>query len=150
LEITTVKSKTKIKYLNQTIMEKQKWALMKLFSLMLKNRAKEENNIKQISPDWLKYFSRKELIEIINHIYDGNIPEGYQLVDMENADLLRVIGDDFSIISYVTNKWSKEVISAPVENKETVKENPESQSNEKAKPQNTTEKKELIGKDKNS
>ncbi|HBI00497.1 MAG TPA: hypothetical protein PLL09_01060 [Flavobacterium sp.] len=131
-------------------MEKQKWALMKLFSLMLKNRAKEENNIKQISPDLLKYFSRKELIEIINHIYDGNIPEGYQLVDMENADLLRVIGDDFSIISYVTNKWSKEVISAPVENKETVKENPESQSNEKAKPQNTTEKKELIGKDKNS
>ena len=131
-------------------MEKQKWALMKLFSLMLKNRAKEENNIKQISPDLLKYFSRKELIEIINHIYDGNIPEEYQLVDMENADLLRVIGDDFSIISYVTNKWSKEVISAPVENKETVKENPESQSNEKAKPQNTTEKKELIGKDKNS
>lgn len=136
-------------------MEKQKWALMKLFSLMLKNRAKEENNIKQISPDLLKYFSRKELIEIISHIYDGNIPEEYQLVDMENADLLTVIGDDFSIISYVANKWSKEVISAPVEtipveSKEVVVKNPESQSNEKAKPQNTTEKKELIGKDKNS
>lgn len=136
-------------------MEKQKWALMKLFSLMLKNRAKEENNIKQISPDLLKYFSRKELIEIISHIYDGNIPEEYQLVDMENADLLTVIGDDFSIISYVTNKWSKEVISAPVEtipveSKEVVVKNTESQSNEKAKPQNTTEKKELIGKDKNS
>lgn len=136
-------------------MEKQKWALMKLFSLMLKNRAKEENNIKQISPDLLKYFSRKELIEIISHIYDGNIPEEYQLVDMENADLLTVIGDDFSIISYVANKWSKEVISAPVEtipveSKEVVVKNTESQSNEKAKPQNTTEKKELIGKDKNS
>lgn len=131
-------------------MEKEKCALMRLFSLMLKNRAKEGKPFKQISYDLLKYFSRKELIEIINHIYDGNIPEEYQLVDMENADLLTVIGDDFCIISYVTNKWSKEVISAPVENKETVKENPESQSNEKAKPQNTTEKKELIGKDKNS
>lgn len=96
-------------------MEKQKWALMKLFSLVLKNRAKDEKETKQISADLLKYFSRKELIEIINHIYDGDIPEQYELVDMENEELLKVIGDDFSIISYVTNKWSKEVSSAPVE-----------------------------------
>ena len=96
-------------------MEKQKWALMKLFSLVLKNRAKDEKETKQISADLLKYFSRKELIEIINHIYEGAIPEEYQLVDMENADLLKVIGDDFSIISYVTNKWSKEVSSETFE-----------------------------------
>ena len=96
-------------------MEKQKWALMKLFSLVLKNRAKDEKETKQISADLLKYFSRKELIEIINHIYDGVIPEEYELVDMENEELLKVIGDDFSIISYVTNKWSKEASSAPVE-----------------------------------
>lgn len=96
-------------------MEKQKWALMKLFSLVLKNRAKDEKETKQISADLLKFFSRKELIEIINHIYDGVIPEEYELVDMENEELLKVIGDDFSIISYVTNKWSKEVSSQPVE-----------------------------------
>ncbi len=95
-------------------MDKQKLALMKLFSMVLKNRAKEEQETKQISPELLKHFSRKELIEIINHIYDGIIPDEYELVDMENADLLTVIGDDFSIISYVTNKWSKEVSSAPV------------------------------------
>lgn len=96
-------------------MEKQKWALMKLFSLVLKDRAKDERQTKQISASLLKYFTRKELIEIINHIYDGVIPEEYELVDMENEELLKVIGDDFSIISYVTNKWSKEVSSQPVE-----------------------------------
>ena len=96
-------------------MENQKWALMKLFSLVLKDRAKEEKDTKKISPNLLKYFSRKELIEIINHIYDGVIPEEYELVDMENGELLKVIGDDFSIISYVTNKWSKEVSSLPFE-----------------------------------
>ena len=96
-------------------MDKEKCALMKLFSLMLKNRAKEGKPYKQISYDLLKFFSRKELIEIINHIYDGAIPEEYQLVDMENADLLKVIDDDFSVISFVTNKWSKEVLPAPVE-----------------------------------
>jgi len=63
----------------------------------------------------LKYFSRKELIEIINHVYDGVIPEEYELIGMENSDLLKVIDDDFSIISYVTNKWSKEASSQPVE-----------------------------------
>jgi len=36
-------------------------------------------------------------------------------VDMENAELLKVIGDDYSIISYVTNKWSKEVSSETFE-----------------------------------
>jgi len=96
-------------------MKENKQSLMKLFSLVLKTRAKEEKQTKQISPDLLKYFSRKELIEIINHIYDGVIPEEYELVDMENGELLKVIGDDFSIISYVTNKWSKEASSAPFE-----------------------------------
>lgn len=96
-------------------MKENKLALMKLFSMVLKDRAKEEKDTKQISPNLLKYFSRKELIEIINHIYEGAIPEEYQLVDMENADLLKVIGDDFSIISYVTNKWSKEVSSETFE-----------------------------------
>ncbi|MCA0349555.1 MAG: hypothetical protein LCH35_09885 [Bacteroidetes bacterium] len=96
-------------------MKENKLSLMKLFSLVLKERAKEENQTKQISPNLLKFFSRKELIEIINHIYDGVIPEEYELVDMENGELLKVIGDDFSIISYVTNKWSKEVSSETFE-----------------------------------
>ena len=120
-------------------MKENKLSLMKLFSLVLKERAKEENQTKQISPNLLKFFSRKELIEIINHIYDGVIPEEYELVDMENGELLKVIGDDFSIISYVTNKWSKEVSSEtfeiiPAEKKE--------ETNGNAKPKDELPKKE--------
>ena len=114
-------------------MKENKQSLMKLFSLVLKTRAKEENQTKQISPDLLKYFSRKELIEIINHIYDGVIPEEYELVDMENGELLKVIGDDFSIISYVTNKWSKEASSTPFEIISTESKKEETIGNTKAK-----------------
>lgn len=131
-------------------MEKQKWALMKLFSLVLKDRAKDEKQTKQISASLLKYFTRKELIEIINHIYDGVIPEEYELVDMENEELLKVIGDDFSIISYVTNKWSKEVSLQPVEiipigNK---KVEEAEKGNEKGDEKNEPPKKEPVEKDK--
>lgn len=124
-------------------MKENKLSLMKLFSLVLKERAKEENQTKQISPNLLKFFSRKELIEIINHIYDGVIPEEYELVDMENGELLKVIGDDFSIISYVTNKWSKEVSS------ETFEIIPAQQKEEpigNVKPKDESGKKELVEK----
>lgn len=114
-------------------MKENKLSLMKLFSLVLKTRAKEEKETKQISPDLLKYFSRKELVEIINHIYDGVIPDEYELVDMENSELLKVIGDDFSIISYVTNKWSKEVSSETFEIIPAESKKEETISNGKAK-----------------
>jgi hypothetical protein len=131
-------------------MEKQKWALMKLFSLVLKNRAKDEKETKQISADLLKFFSRKELIEIINHIYDGDIPEQYELVDMENEELLKVIGDDFSIISYVTNKWSKEASSQPVEVIQTGNKKIEEgeKGSDKSNEKNESQKKEPVEKDK--
>lgn len=125
-------------------MKENKQALMKLFSLVLKDRAKDEKQTKQISPELLKYFSRKELIEIINHIYDGVIPEEYELVDMENSELLKVIGDDYSIISYVTNKWSKEVSSAPFEIIPAESKKDEIIGN--VKPKDETPKKELVEK----
>lgn len=131
--------------------KEQQWALMRLFSLVLKNRAKDEKESKQISPELLKYFSRKELIEIINHIYDGIIPEEYELVDMENSELLKIIGDDLSIISYVTNKWSKEASSetpetVTEENKETETVKTDSESNLKPKQEDVPVKKDNVGK----
>lgn len=95
-------------------MKENKLALMKLFSLVLKDRAKSEAEFREISPEMVKFFSRKELIEIITKIFDGNVPEEYNLVEMENAGLLSLIGDDLFIISYVTEIWSKEVASLPI------------------------------------
>ncbi|MGC4129263.1 MAG: hypothetical protein QM564_06820 [Bergeyella sp.] len=94
-------------------MNENKTALLKIFSIVLKDRSKSEPQYQSISPDMVKFFTRKELIEIINHIYDDDVPSEYNLVEMENNELLQLIGDDFSIISYVINRWSKDVSKLP-------------------------------------
>lgn len=95
-------------------MDENRQALMKIFSVVFRNRAKTEMEFKEMSPEILKFFSRKELIEIITgKIYDGQVPPEHNLVEMENFELLKLIGDDLYIISYATEKWSKEVSSLP-------------------------------------
>jgi len=95
-------------------MNENRQALMKIFSFVFKERSKAEIEYREISPEILKFFSRKELIEIItNKIYNGQVPPEHNLVEMENAELLKLIGDDLYIISYATEKWSKEVSSLP-------------------------------------
>ena len=94
-------------------MNENKIALLKIFSIILKDRAKSEIQYQDISPEMLKFFSRKELIEIITHNCDGQFPADYNLAEMENEELLQLIGDDFSIISYVMSKWSKEAVTLP-------------------------------------
>lgn len=94
-------------------MNENKTALLKIFSAVLKDRAKTELQYQLISPEMLKFFSRKELIEIITHNCDGEFPSDYNLAEMENEELLQLIGDDFSIISYVMSKWSKEAAMLP-------------------------------------
>lgn len=94
-------------------MNENKIALLKIFSIILKDRAKSEIQYQNISPEMLKFFSRKELIEIITHNCDGQFPQDYNLAEMENEELLQLIGDDFSIISYVMSKWSKEAVTLP-------------------------------------
>lgn len=91
-----------------------KQALMKIFSAVLKERSKSESEYKEISPEILKFFSRKELIEIItNKIFNGQVPPEHNLVEMENSELLRLIGDDIYIIAYMTEKWCEGVLSLP-------------------------------------
>lgn len=94
-------------------MNENKTALLKIFSMVLKERVKSEPQYQSISPEMLKFFSRKELIEIIAHNFDGEVPSEFNLVEMENNELLLLIGDDFNIISYVMSKWSKEVSQLP-------------------------------------
>lgn len=102
-------------------MNENRQALMKIFSFVFKERSKAEIEYREISPEILKFFSRKELIEIItNKIFNGQVPPEHNLVEMENAELLKLIGDDLYIISYATEKWSKEVSSLPT--KPTVEE----------------------------
>lgn len=94
-------------------MNENKTALLKIFSAVLKDRVKSEPQYQSISTEMVKHFSRKELIEIITHNFEGEVPSEYNLVEMENNELLQLIGDDFKIISYVMSRWSKEVSQLP-------------------------------------
>ena len=94
-------------------MNENKTALLKIFSTVLKDRVKSEPQYQSISTEMVKHFSRKELIEIITHNFEGEVPSEFNLVEMENNELLQLIGDDFKIISYVMSRWSKEVPQLP-------------------------------------
>lgn len=94
-------------------MNENRTALLKIFSAVLKDRVKSEPQYQSISTEMVKHFSRKELIEIITHNFEGEVPLEFNLVEMENNELLQLIGDDFKIISYVMSRWSKEVSQLP-------------------------------------
>ena len=72
-------------------MNENKTALLKIFSTVLKDRVKSEPQYQSISTEMVKHFSRKELIEIITHNFDGKVPSEYNLVEMENNELLQLI-----------------------------------------------------------
>lgn len=81
--------------------------LMKHFATILRNRAVGRNDA-SLDPVILKYLSRKELIEIIREKFSGTIPKQYDLIELENGELLSIIEDDMYIIAYCTKKWSRE------------------------------------------
>lgn len=83
--------------------------LMKHFASVLRGRAIGTQKAPSISSTVAKYFSRRELIEIIKNRFGGTIPKEHNLVEMENSELLQLIGDEMYIISYMTDKWSKEI-----------------------------------------
>ena len=80
--------------------------LLKHFSLVLRNRANGNNE--PISPTLLKYLSRKDLVEVIQKIHNGNIPKELNLTLLENEELLTIIKDELFVISFITDKWCKE------------------------------------------
>ncbi len=90
-------------------METNKKPLMKHFSAVLRKRALSTVDLNEaINPQILKFFTRKDLIGIIADKHDGTIPKEHNLVELENKELLTIIGDDMYIISYITKKWCEE------------------------------------------
>ncbi len=87
-------------------MKTNKRTLMKHFSAILRKRALATSEVNEnINLVILKSLNRKELIQIIKDKYDGSIPKQYSLAELENEELLNIIGDDMYIIAYVTQKW---------------------------------------------
>ncbi len=92
-------------------MKTNKKPLMKYFAAVLRKRALSTVEINEpINPAILKFFTRKDLIQIITDKHDGTIPKQHNLVELENEELLAIIGDDMYIISYITKKWCEETL----------------------------------------
>ena len=113
--------------------------LMKHFAAVLRGRALGTQKAPSISNKVAIYFSRKELIEIIKSRFGGSIPKEHNMIEMENSELLSLIGDELFIISYMTDKWSKE-ISFGDQSFDKAQE-PSPQINKKETPKNTNKKK---------
>lgn len=93
-------------------MEKNKKQLMKHFAAVLRKRALATVELNEaINPQILKFFTRKDLIQIIADKHDGTVPKEHNLVELENKELLAIIGDDMYIISYITKKWCEGDVS---------------------------------------
>lgn len=91
-------------------METNKKSLMKHFSTVLRKRALSKTEVNEpINPQILKFFTRKDLLQIIADKHDGTIPKEYNLVELENKELLAIIGDDMYIISFITQQWCEEI-----------------------------------------
>lgn len=91
-------------------MDTNKQSLLKIFSVLLKKKASEKEPVeaKTISPVLIKYFSRKELVEMVSQTYEQQLPEGTNLLELENEEILGLIESDYQIIIYMCEKWLKE------------------------------------------
>ncbi|MDG5490624.1 hypothetical protein [Psychroserpens sp. SPM9] len=90
-------------------MKTSKQQLMKYFATVLRGRALGKQTDSLMGKNLAFYFSRRELIEILKKKFNGTIPKEHDLVELENKELLELIEDELFIISYVTEKWSKEI-----------------------------------------
>ncbi|PVV54755.1 hypothetical protein [Chryseobacterium sp. HMWF035] len=131
-------------------MDTNKQSLLKIFSVLLKKKAaeKESTETKTISPVLIKYFSRKELVEMVSQTYGEHLPEGKNLLELENEEILNLIESDYQIIIYMCEKWLKEEqeqkknpIPALENNDSSAERN---QSGESSVSENTEEKKENV------
>lgn len=87
-----------------------KKSLLKHFSLVLKKRVSAEKNFKhEINQGILRYLNRKDLIEVIADKYSESDYASLKLAELENEELLTLIGDDLFIVGYVVKKWCKEL-----------------------------------------
>lgn len=93
-------------------MDTPKQALMKHCASVLRKRAtgKAQDGI---NPKLLDHLSRKDLLTILEKKLDGEVHATNNLLELENHQLLELIGNEMYIISHLTDRWSKEEAQEP-------------------------------------
>lgn len=90
-------------------MEKENKDLMKHFAVILRKRANDETTHNGVDPTILRYVNRRDIVEIIQHMYQGKLPKDLDLAMLENAELLKLIKDDLFLIAHIIQKWCREI-----------------------------------------
>jgi len=80
------------------------------------------NKNKNLSPVFQDFFSRAELIEILEHSHFDQDLEKRQIENLENSELLELIGDDYSILQYYIEKIESGITATPTLSKIEIQE----------------------------
>ena len=84
-----------------------------LFFLKKYKAILEKQNNQELDNFFHDFFSREELIEILEHSYfDRDLAE-HHIETLENADLLELIGDNYFILTYTIDKIEKSITASP-------------------------------------
>ena len=71
----------------------------------------ESRKVTEINPVFLTLFSRKELIEIVLWLFTNY--DKSMLTEKTDEELLELIGDDASMLSFVLEQWKNNISAVP-------------------------------------
>lgn len=94
----------------------------KLILYFLKQLEKEflKNKNQELSEFFTHFFNRGELIEVLEHSsFDQNL-EQLDIKNLENGQLLELIGEDYFILSFLIQKMESDITAAPKMTKDEV------------------------------
>jgi len=73
----------------------------------------EKSKLQELDEFFINFFSRAELIEILEHSYfDKDLAE-LKIETLENSDLLELIGDNYFILTYTIDKIERSITASP-------------------------------------
>lgn len=73
----------------------------------------EKNGTQELNSMFTDFFSRAELIEILEHSYFDKDLADHNIETLENSDLLELIGDDYFLLTYLIEKIEKSITAVP-------------------------------------
>lgn len=73
----------------------------------------EEHDVESIDPNWEGFFSRKELLAMIDFLYEEDDLKKYKLSNMENDELSKFIHSDYQVIRYIIHTLEQDIVATP-------------------------------------
>ena len=92
-----------------------------LFFLKTYKKELEKQNVDELNPMFNDFFSREELIEILEYLYLDKLEE-FQVEQLDDNKLLGLIGNNVSILEYYSYKLEESITASPTLSQEEVSE----------------------------